>query len=81
MGLKPAAGGDHLGAVEGGVCAQHPHPGRAAAWAVASASATNRAAPFAELVDPLRSRVAQITGAADGVETVAISAFSPFTPV
>ena len=46
-----------------------------------SASATSRAAPFAEFVDPFRSRAAAITGAADGVETVAISALSPFTPV
>jgi hypothetical protein len=29
----------------------------------------------------LRSRAAAITGAAVGVEMVAISAFSPFTPV
>jgi hypothetical protein len=48
---------------------------------VTSASATSRAAPFAEAVEPLRSRVAQITGAAAGVDTVASSAFSPFTPV
>jgi hypothetical protein len=32
-------------------------------------------------VEPCRNRVAQITGAASGVETVATSAFSPFTPV
>jgi len=33
------------------------------------------------LVEPFRSRVAQITGAASGVDTVAISAFRPCTPV
>ncbi len=32
------------------------------------------------MVLPLRRRVAQITGADSGVETVAISAFRPFTP-
>jgi hypothetical protein len=29
----------------------------------------------------LRNRAAAITGADDGVETIASSAFSPFTPV
>jgi hypothetical protein len=33
------------------------------------------------LVDPLRSRAAAITGAELGVETIASSAFRPFTPV
>jgi len=45
---------------------------------VARASATSRAAPRAE---PFRSRVAAITGADSGVDTVAITAFNPFTPV
>jgi hypothetical protein len=44
------------------------------------ASATRRAAPRAEFADPLRSRVATITGAEDGVETMASSAFRPSTP-
>jgi hypothetical protein len=48
--------------------------------AVTSASATSRAAPRAEFVDPRRSLVAAITGAASGVLIVAISAFNPFTP-
>ena len=47
---------------------------------VARASATSRAAPRAELVEPLRSWVAAITGADSGVDTVAITAFNPFTP-
>jgi hypothetical protein len=34
-----------------------------------------------ELVAPLRSRVAAITGALSGVEMVATSALRPFTPV
>ena len=49
--------------------------------AVLSASATSRAAPRALLVDPLRNREATITGAESGLDTVAISAFSPFTPL
>jgi len=49
--------------------------------AVVIASATSRAAPRAEFAEPFRSRVATITGAEDGVETVASSAFSPLTPV
>ena len=48
--------------------------------AVASASPINRNAPLAEFVAPLRSRVAAITGALSGVDTVATSAFNPFTP-
>ena len=44
-----------------------------------SASATSRAAPRAELTEPFRSRVAAMTGAASGVDTVAMSAFKPFT--
>ena len=47
--------------------------------AVTRASATNRAAPFAEFVAPRRSRVAAITGAETGVETTARSAFKPLT--
>jgi len=42
-----------------------------------SASATRRAAPRAELAEPLRSRVATITGAAPGA---ASSALRPLTP-
>jgi len=49
--------------------------------AVRKASATNRGAPRAEFVDPFRSRAAATTGADDGVETTASSAFRPFTPV
>jgi hypothetical protein len=48
-------------------------------FVVARASATSRAAPRAELVEPFRNRVAAITGADVGVDTVAGSAFSPFT--
>src|SRR4029453_13443636 len=44
--------------------------------AVTIASATSRSAPRAEFVCPLRSRVAQMTGADSGVLTVAISAFN-----
>ncbi len=44
------------------------------------ASATSRAAPRAEFADPLRNRVATITGADDGVDTVASSALRPLTP-
>jgi len=46
---------------------------------VTNASATRRAAPRAEFVDPFRSRVAAITGAAAGVLIVASSALMPFT--
>jgi len=46
---------------------------------VARASATSRAAPRVELVGPLRSRVAAITGAETGVEMIPINAFNPFT--
>jgi hypothetical protein len=42
---------------------------------------TSRAAPRAEFAEPRRSLVAAITGAATGVDTVAISALRPFTPV
>jgi hypothetical protein len=38
-------------------------------------------APRALLVEPLRNRTAAITGAEDGVETMASRAFRPFTPV
>ena len=48
--------------------------------AVATLSATNRAAPRAEFVEPLRSLLATITGARVGLDTVPSSAFSPFTP-
>ena len=41
------------------------------------ASATSDAAPRAEPADPPRSRAAAITGAASGVERVAISGDSP----
>jgi hypothetical protein len=37
--------------------------------------------PRAEFVDPLRSRVAAISGAEVGVETTASSAFKPLMPV
>lgn len=40
---------------------------------------TSRAAPRALLTEPLRSRVAVITGALSGVLAVAISALRPFT--
>lgn len=52
-----------------------------ACLAVIRASATNRAAPRAEFAPPLRNRAAAITGAEQGVETTASSAFRPFTPV
>jgi hypothetical protein len=41
----------------------------------------NRSAPRALFVEPLYSRAAAITGADDGVVTIASSAFRPFTPV
>jgi hypothetical protein len=47
--------------------------------AVAKVAATNDAAPRAELVEPFRSRVAAITGAEVGVDTVPTSAFNPLT--
>jgi len=47
--------------------------------AVTSASATRRAAPLAEFVAPRRSRVATITGADNGVETIPSNAFKPLT--
>ena len=50
-----------------------------AARAVLIASATSQAAPRALAALPPRSRVAAITGAAIGVQTVAASAFSPRT--
>jgi hypothetical protein len=49
--------------------------------AVASASASSFPAPRAEFVDPLRNRVAAITGADVGVDATASNAFKPFTPV
>jgi hypothetical protein len=48
---------------------------------VRSASASSREAPRGENAAPRRSRAAVITGAANGVETVASNALSPFTPV
>jgi len=48
---------------------------------VAMASATIRAAPRAEFVPPRRNRVATISGGDVGVQTVAISAFRPLTPL
>jgi hypothetical protein len=47
---------------------------------VLRASATSRAAPWAEFVEPSRSRVATITGALLGVDSAASSAFRPLTP-
>jgi hypothetical protein len=47
---------------------------------VARASAVILAAPRAEFADPLRSRVATITGEAFAVVTVAAIAFRPRTP-
>jgi hypothetical protein len=44
---------------------------------VASVAATNDAAPRGELVEPFRSLVAAITGAAVGVDSVPINAFNP----
>lgn len=48
--------------------------------AVAKPSAINRRAPLAEAAKPRHSFVAVITGAADGVESVASCALSPRTP-
>ena len=47
---------------------------------VRRASATIRPAPRAEPAEPLRSRVATITGAPPGAVTVAADALSPRTP-
>src|SRR5450759_106862 len=55
-------------------------PPAPAAVAAASASATSRGAPRAEFVEPFRSRVATITGAASGLLTVASSAFKALHP-
>jgi len=55
-------------------------PPAPAARAATRASLTSRAAPRALLTEPLRSRVAVITGALSGVLAVAISALRPFTP-
>ena len=49
------------------------------ARAAPMAPAANRAAPRAEFAFPPRSRVAAITGAPSGVDTVAASAFRPRT--
>ena len=63
-GPGAAAGGDDVVAVVGRVRPhQHASPVAPARRAVASASASSFAAPRAEFVDPLRSRVAAITGA------------------
>ena len=53
---------------------------RAAGRLVLIASATSRAAPRAEFAEPLRSRVATITGAELAAETVASQRVQPFTP-
>ena len=81
VGAVAAGGGDDLGAVVGASPPAAP-PSRSTPQArvVLIASATSRAAPRAEFADPLRSRVATITGAADALETVASSAFNPLTP-
>jgi len=52
-------------------------PPALAARAVRTASATSRAAPRALFAEPLRSRVPTFSGAANGLDTVAISAFHP----
>ena len=46
---------------------------------VARASATRRGAPLAEFTFPRRNLVAAITGAATGVQIVAITALRPLT--
>src|SRR3954452_18102794 len=46
--------------------------------AMVRVSATSRAAPRVELVGPLRRRVAAMTGAEIGVDTIPTSAFNPF---
>ncbi len=51
------------------------------ALVVTRASATDRAAPRAELVPPRRNLVAATTGADSGVDTMASNAFRPLTPV
>jgi len=56
-------------------------PAAPARRTVASASASSFAAPRAELVEPLRSRVAAINGADSGVDTTASRALSPLMPV
>lgn len=45
------------------------------------ASASSFAVPRTEFVEPMRSRVAAITGTDSGVDRVASSALSPLTPV
>lgn len=54
-------------------------PAAPLARAVRMLSVTNAAAPRAELVGPLRRRVAAITGADRGVETIPSSALRPLT--
>jgi len=50
-------------------------------FAVIRASATNRWAPFALLVEPLRRRAAAMTGRLVGVLMIASSTFRPLIPV
>src|SRR5665647_944905 len=50
-----------------------------ARFTVARASATSWDAPLGEYVEPLRRRVAAISGADSGVEMIAKSALSPLT--
>jgi len=52
-----------------------------AAWAVLIAWASNRPAPVAEAVLPLRSRARAMSGAAVGVLIVANCTLSPRAPV
>ncbi len=52
-----------------------------ACLAVIRASATNRCAPLALIVEPFRSRAAAITGRLLAVLRVASSTFRPLTPV
>src|SRR3954453_9531333 len=50
------------------------------AFAVFKVSATSRAAPREEFVEPLRNRAAPTTGAAAGVDTTPRRALRPLTP-
>ena len=80
-GPSPPRRGDDVIAIKRRVCAHDHQPGGAGAPGAARASASSLAAPRTEFTAPRRSRVAAIIGADSGVEIVASSALSPFTPM
>jgi hypothetical protein len=73
--------GDHGAGIERRIGAKNTSPQAPQRRATCNASVTKVAAPRASGRSPRRSRVAAITGAANGVEAVATNAFNPLTPV